>query len=116
MFKPAIAKKILLHYLDEIERKRPLILDYKAPNDKALLVDLVLNNPDMSPKQIMQLYGFKQALNIMNPRELRTIFARYNKRNWYRLIVDAQKAQLPHAPSPLRNLREQLMKFEMVKL
>ena len=115
LFKPAIAKKILLHYLDEIERKRPILLDYKVSSDKALLVDLIFNNPDMSPKQIMQLYGLKQALNIMNPRELRTIFTRSNTRGWHRLIAETQKAKLPHAPSPLRGLREQLVKFEMVK-
>ena len=61
LFKPAISKKVLLHYLDELESKRPLLLDYSVINSKALLADLIMNNPEMSPKQIMQLYGLKQA-------------------------------------------------------
>ena len=41
LFKPAIAKKILLHYLQELESKRPALLDYKAKNDDALLAALM---------------------------------------------------------------------------
>lgn len=112
LFKPAIAKKVLLHYLDEIEKKRPLLLDYKPSSAKGLLVDLLFNNPDLTPKYIMQAYGLKQALNEMNLRELRTIFEGKNKRNWYSLLGDAAKIKLPGTLSPLRNLREQLIKFE----
>jgi hypothetical protein len=108
LFKPAISKKVLIHYLDELESKRPLLLDYKVSSSKALLADLIMNNPDMSPKQIMQLFGLKQALADVTLRELRVMFAKHNPRSWYRLIAEAQKVQLPHTPSPLRNLREQL--------
>lgn len=64
----------------------------------------------------MQAYGLKQALSEMSIRELRVMFAGKNKRNWYQLIADAAKIQLPTTHSPLRrrSLREQLMKFEMV--
>lgn len=110
LFKPAISKKVLLHYLDELESKRPLLLDYKVINSKALLADLIMNNPEMSPKQIMQLYGLKQALDLVPLRELRVMFAKHNSRSWHRLTAEAQKVQLPHMPSPLRNLREQLEK------
>lgn len=109
LFKPAISRKVLIHYLDEIESRRPQLLDYKVTTNKALLADLIMNNPDMSPKQIMQLYGLKQALADVTLRELRVMFARHNPRSWYRLIAEAQKVQLPHTPSPLRDLREQLL-------
>lgn len=82
LFKPALSKKILLHYLDEVENKRPLLLDYRAANGKALLADLIFSNPNLGPKQILQLYGLKQALDLVSPRELRIMFARYNKRSW----------------------------------
>jgi len=110
LFKPAISKKVLLHYLDELERKRPALLDYKASSSRALLADLIMNNPDMSPKQILQIYGLKQALADVTLRELRIMFAKHNPRSWYRLIAEVQKVKLPHAPSPLRSLREQLLK------
>lgn len=116
LFKPAIAKKILLHYLDELESKRPKLLDYKSTNGKALLTDLIFNNPNLGPKQILHLYGFKQALDIMSPRELRTMFAGYATRSWYRLIADANKIQLPRGHDHFKVVREQLTKFEPISL
>lgn len=62
LFKPVISKKILLHYFDELESQRSKLVDYKTKNDKALLLDLIVNNPDLGIKQILQLFGLKKAL------------------------------------------------------
>lgn len=114
LFKPAISKKILLHYLDEIESKRSILLDMSTTNDKALLAELVLNNPALGPKRILQMFGLKKAFDAMNAGELRTIFSRHNARSWSRLMTEMQKITLPPSSSPLSNLRKQLIKFEML--
>lgn len=114
MFKPAISKKVLLHYFDELVSKRPLLLDYRSTNGKALLADLLFNNPNLGPKQILQLYGFKQALEIMDMRELRTMFSRCSPRSWQRLIADVSNIQLPRGLDHFKVLREQLVKFEPI--
>ncbi len=106
---------MLLHYLDEIERKRPLLLDYNSRSPRGLLADLVFNNLDLTARQTMQAFGLKQALAEMNLRELRMMFAGKNKRNWYQLMADAAKIRLPVTYAPLRSLREMVEKFEMVK-
>lgn len=100
LFKPAISKKILLHYLDEIESKRPALLDYKISTYKGLLTDLIFNNPDLGPKQVLQIYGLKHALDVINPRELRAMFATYSTRSWYRLMADANEISLPKIQQP----------------
>ncbi|MFZ5954409.1 MAG: hypothetical protein ACOYT8_04925 [Candidatus Dependentiae bacterium] len=114
MFKPAISKKVLLHYFDELVSKRPLLLDYQSTNGKALLVDLMFNNPNLGPKQLLQLYGFKKVLEIMDMRELRTMFSRCSPRSWQRLIADVSKIQLSRALDHFKALREQLVKFEPI--
>lgn len=91
------------------------LLDYKAANSKALLTDLIFNNPDLGPKQILQLYGLQQALDVMNPRALRIMFARYSARSWYRLITDANKVQLSAGYDQFKVIKEQLVKFETLK-
>ncbi|MDR3550587.1 MAG: hypothetical protein P4L31_04180 [Candidatus Babeliales bacterium] len=116
LFKPAISKKVLLHYLDELESKRPKLIDYKAVNNKAFLRDLISNNPDLGPKQILQVYGLKQALNSMSIRELKTIFTKTNERSWYRFMAEANKVKLPSTQSPFKVIREQLVKFEPLKM
>ena len=114
LFKPAISKKILLYYLNEIASKRPLLLDYKA-SDVALLADLMFNNPTLSPKQILQFYGLKHALTVAGTRGLRTMLAQHHKRSWYRLMADAAKIVLPVVHDPLQDLKEHLITFKPLK-
>ena len=116
LFKPAISKKILLHYLDELESKRPLLLDYKTSNYKALLADLIFNNPDLGPKRVLQMYGLKHALDCMNPRELREMFSTYSARSWYRLMGDVNKIKLPAIQRPFGIIRRCLVKFKPLRL
>lgn len=115
LFKPVIAKKVLLHYIDELESKRSALLDYKAKNDAALLAALFINNPELGAKQILQMLGLKKALELHTPRELRVLFARFNKRSWYRLMADAKKVKLPITASPFEVVRTQLIKFKPCK-
>jgi hypothetical protein len=108
LFKPAISKKVLLHYFDEIISKRPLILDYKAKNDKALLVDLIMNNSNAGPKPIIQFFGLRKALELVSSRELSTMFSDRYKRSWQRFMKDIEKVQLPYKENGFAALREQL--------
>jgi len=115
LFKPAIAKKVLLYYLNELESKRPALLDYKAKNDDALLAALIFNNPELGPKQILQMLGLKKALEIVTPRELRVLFSRFHVRSWQRLMADAKKVRLPIPNSPFGVIREQVIKFKPIR-
>ena len=115
LFKPSIAKKVLLHYLDELESKRPILLDYKAKSDKQLLVDLVFNNPHLAPKQILQLFGLKQAMNIMSLRELRLLLTQQNKRSWYVLMNMANKVKLPIGHDTFGEIRNALEFFKPLR-
>ena len=112
LFKPATSKKVLLHYLDELESKRPTILDYKPANDKALLVDLIFNNPDLGSKNIIQIYGLSKALEVMNMRELRSMLSKQNQKDWHRLMANTKQVRLPGILSPFRVIRKHLIAFK----
>ena len=93
-----------------------IILDYKAKNDEALLVALCMNNPELGPKQILQMFGLKKAMEFMMPRELRILFAQFYPRGWQRIMADAKKVELPNANSPFGAIREQVLKFKVCKI
>ncbi|HEX6977107.1 MAG TPA: hypothetical protein VF185_01945 [Patescibacteria group bacterium] len=115
LFSSQISQKVLLHYLNEIEQQRLPLLDYST-SDKALLADLVINNPSLGIKRTLQLYGFKQALNNVSIRELRTMFGKCSSNSWYRLMSDANKVKpLPH-PSPFKVIRDNLERFEPLNI
>jgi len=73
LFKPTISKKVLLHYMSELESKRPFILDYQVADDKEFLSALIINNPELSLKRIVELYGLKKALKVVTLHELKTM-------------------------------------------
>lgn len=116
LFSSNISQQVLLHYLDELERQRPKLLDYRASNPKALLADLIINNPKLGTKRTIQLFGLKNALDAVTPRELRAMFSKYNDRSWYRLFAEAKSVKLPITKSPFYVIRKNLTSFEPLKL
>jgi len=116
LFKPAISKKILLHYLEEIENKRPGLLDFEKISTQSFLAALLFNNPTLGPRQCFQLLGLKYALESATSRELRTMFAHCSDRIWYMLMAETKKIKLPAPLSPLSTIRKQLTQFKPLKL
>lgn len=116
LFKPAISKKVLLHYLDELDRARLPILDYKADNDKSLLTEIIINNPTMSSKKAMQIYGLLKALEVMSMRELRSLLSKKNPKDWYRLIKEAKEVRLEKFKYSFNFFREQLAKSNLSRI
>jgi len=81
-----------------------------------LLVDLKLNNLDLGIKQILQLFGLKKALEVVNLRELRAMFSKYNQRSWYRLMTDINKVKLPNSQDLINIIRKHLTKYKPLKM
>jgi len=116
LFKPAIARKVLLHYLDQLERNRSPLLNFKAVDDKAFLAQISFNNPTITPKQAMMMLGFKRALEAAPLRELKTIIGKNKPQSWYRLINDTNKITLPMMHNPFKEIRKCIEKFKTNKL
>jgi hypothetical protein len=116
LFKPAIAKKVLLHYLNELERNRSPLLNCKAVDDKTFLAQLSFNNPVITPKQAMMLLGFKRALEAAPLRELKTIIGKHKPHSWYRLINDTKNITLPAMNNPFKEIRKCIEEFKANKI
>lgn len=111
LFKPAISKKVLLHYLDELESKRPALMDFKTMDDKALLTALILNNPELNAKRILQAYGLLKALTLFDSRELRGMLIKFNKKAWHQIMAEAKRIRFPkNTLNPLPFLRSYIAK------
>ena len=81
-----------------------------------MFVDLIVNNPDLGIKQIMRLFGLKKIFEIINLRELRSAFSKYNQRSWYRLMGDLNKVKLPNSKDSISIIKKHLMKFKPLKI
>jgi hypothetical protein len=116
LFNQKTSQKVLLHYLDLLETQRPALLDYKAENPRDILASLIINNPSMKKNRILCLYGLKIALDTITLRELRVMFSKSNSRSWYRLMSEAKNVKLPVTISPFKIIRDDLTKFEPLRL
>lgn len=116
LFSSDISQPVLLHYLNELERQRPKLLDYRATDQKALLADLIINNPEIGVVRTIQLFGLKNAFDAVTPRELRIMFGKYSDRSWYRLIAEAKSVKLPTKKSPFDIIRSNLTNYKPLKL
>jgi hypothetical protein len=116
LFKPAIAKKVLLHYLDELERNRSPLLNIKIADDKTFLAQIAFNNPDITPLRAMAMLGFKRALEAAPLRELKTMIGKDKPQSWYRLLSGTKQVNLPAWHSPFKEIRKQIERFKTTKL
>lgn len=116
LFKPAIARKVLLHYLQEIEQKRPRLLEFKAVSDESLLCSLVINNPSLTPKQILQFFGFKKILESMSMHELKRIIAKKHERSWNRFMKEIELLHIPSKDKPFEIIRQQINRYKPLKI
>ncbi|MDQ3008005.1 MAG: hypothetical protein M3Q81_00220 [bacterium] len=116
LYSTTISQQVLIHYLDELENKRLPLFDYISTSSQSLLADLIINNPNIGIRKTMQLFGLKQILDSINPRELRNMFGKYGQRSWYRLIAEAKVIQLPTSGSLLGTIREHLIRFKPLKI
>lgn len=115
LFRPAISKKVLLHYLDELESKRSVLMDFKGMDDKALLTDIILNNPELGSKKTLQIFGLVKALEIVNIRELRGVFSKQDPRGWYRFMADIKEIKLSGSNSSFAVIKKYLLKFKTIQ-
>lgn len=115
LFKPAIAKKVLLYYLDELERNRSPLLNCKPGDDKMFLAQLSFDNPIITPQQAMMLLGFKRALEAASLRELKAMIGKNKPQSWYRLLNDIKNITLPALQSPFKEIRRCIQEFKATK-
>lgn len=116
LFRPAIARKVLLYYLTELEGKRSTLIDFKPSSDRTLLTLLAVHNPTLKSKQILQFFGIKKALETMTLDELKRIIVKHDAHNWNRLIKELETIKMPTSHKPFEIIRKQIEQYKPLKL
>lgn len=117
LFKPVIMRKVLLHYINVLEQKRLPILHFTSIHgDKTLLATMIVNNPTLTPKQIVQYFGFKKIVDEITIDEFKKMLPKSQERNWQRLIKELQDLQIPQNGMPFDIIKKQIEKYKPLKL
>jgi hypothetical protein len=115
LYSPEISKAVLLNYIDEIRKQRPLIIDTTSI-DKDFISGLIVENPQMKLSKLFMLYGMKQAFNKIDTRELRVVLAKYSGRSWSKLITEANSINIAKLPDPLAFINSEIESYRPFKL
>ena len=116
IFNQNTAKKVLLHYLSEIEEAYPPLLIYQYDSPQKLFQGLLTANPELKPTQALELMGFRVLLDEIGVREYRQIIKRYGSYYWYSLNKRMKKLKQTSEISVFSMLKKQLAEFKPMKL
>lgn len=116
IFSQDTAKKVLLHYLSEIEDAYPPLLVYQYDSPKKFFEGLLIANPKLKPTQALKLTAFRALLNEIGVRDYRQMTKRYGNYYWYSLNKEMKKLSDVNEVSVFSILRKQLTEFKPMKL
>lgn len=110
------AKRVLLHYINEIEEAYPPLLTYQYDSPKKFFERLLIANPKIKPTQALELMGFRMLLEEIGVREYRQMTKRYGSYYWYSLNQKMKKLNYTDEISVFSLLKKQITDFKPMKL
>lgn len=101
LFKSKLSKCILLHYLTKLESNRSSIND--TTTGEHLLSEIVINNPNLTPRGVFQILGLKQALTSLSPRDLKKSIPKKSAQKFTKTPRGCQQNQYSFRQEPALN-------------
>ena len=116
IFNQDTAKEVLLHYISEIEDAYPPLLTYQYDSPKKFFSGFIRTNHQAKLTQALKMLGLRVLLNEIGVREFRAMTKHYGNSAWYSLNKEMKNLAQADEPSVFSLLREQINKFEPLKL
>ncbi len=116
LFDVEIARKLLLHELEKVERNYPSILLDGSKSAVARLNSIFFNNPGIPIKRAIQSVGLAALLDEVGVREVRTITEPYGYDRWLALEKELNAIVVKKEFEPFKILRKEVDGFEPLRL
>jgi hypothetical protein len=116
IFNQDTAKEVLLHYITEIEQAYPPLLTYQYDSPKKFFSGFIRANHTAKLTQALKMLGLRVLIDEIGVREFRAITKHYGSSAWYSLNKEMKTLIQTDEPSVFSLLREQVNKFEPLKL
>lgn len=116
IFNQDTAKRVLLHYINEIEDAYPPLLTYQYDSPKKFFERLLVANPKLKPTQALELTAFRALLEEIGVREYRQMTKRHGSYYWHSLNNKMKNLSHTDEVSVFSLLRKQIADFEPLKL
>ena len=116
IFNQSISKKVLLHYIAEIENASSPLLTYQQDTPKKLFNGLLIANPDIKLKKLLTMYGLKSLIDDIGVRGFRQLTKRHGNSVWYSLNKEMKQLKTTNEPVVFSLLRKEITAFKPLRL
>lgn len=117
VFSQNTAKKVLLYYLNEIEKAYPPLLMSNKDKNIEFFNGLLISNPKVKLHTALKLTGLRTILQEIGVREFRHIIKRYGKPAWYALNKQMKTCKKSSdTPNVFPFLKQEIKTFKPLKL
>src|SRR3989344_3858501 len=117
IFKKEIAQKILLSYLEDIEKGYPKPLYFDPKSSKDFIAQFEIDNTKTKIKDVFTALGFRKALEENNPRELRELLKKHPRNSWYDFNSQMNSYNYPkNSLDVFKPIRQSIEQFEPLSL
>lgn len=116
IFSQDTAKRVLLHYIDEIEEAYPPLLTYQYDSPKKFFTGFLTANPKIKLTSALKILGLRALFDEIGAREFREMTKRYGNSAWYSLNKEMKNLSVIDEVSIFSLLRKQINDFEPLKL
>lgn len=117
LFKKDIAKRVLIHFLDEIEKQYPKTLYFSPKSNKDFIAQFIIDNPKAKLKDTVLALGFHRTLDEINSREVKELLKNYPTSSWYSFINKMNSYNYPKSNfSAFQIIRNSIEEFKPLKL
>lgn len=116
IFNQDTAKKVLLYYINEIEKAYPPLLTYQYDSPKKFFTGFLITNPKVKLTPALKMLGLRVLLDEVGAREFREMTKRYGNSAWYSLNKEIKKLGNTREVSVFSLLKKQITNFEPLKL
>ena len=116
IFIERLSQRILMHYFSIIESSFSL-LSINIKSTSEFLSEIKIFNPKIKIRKLLQLLGFKSAIEEMGIRGFREFIKIFGANNWYRLKKEYASINFPYQKSDkISIIKKTLLDFKPLKL
>lgn len=116
LFTQEVAQKVLLHYLTEIERNYPPLLNYEYDTPEKFFTEFLISNPNKRLTSALKYLGMRLLLEKLGVREFRQLIGRYSDNAWYSLNSDMKSLKRVDDADTFSLLGEAVTNYKALKL
>lgn len=116
LFNQNISKKVLLHFIDEVENALPPLLAYHQNSPKKLFSGFLIANPGIKLNKLLTMFGLKSLIDDIGTRGFRQLTKRYGQSAWYGLNKEMKQLKTTDEPSVFNLLRKEVTAFKPLRL